>query len=382
VYVGAGSADQARIIGRMVRQLARHPAIGGRLLVRFDELRIAGETVLLVVSSDASKAFGWPNPSLLVGDECWTWSQREPTMLDAMQSSLAKNPECRALYLTTAAADLDSQLGRMRARAMSGEVTRDGGLIRATAPGLSWIEWSLADDSSPDDMAAVKACNPSPRLTRELLAEQRQRCTEQTFLQQHCCRWGVGMASWLPPGSWMACREDGLQVPAEDPVWLGVDIGGSRSASAVVAVTEDLRVAEVWVGEGTEAALGAAEEVVAIAGRRAVREVAFDPMRFAIEAERLERDHGLTMVQFDQQPSRMTEASENLHRAVVEGKLRHPGHRDLDRHVAQARAKATPRGWRLDKMSRSSQIDAVIALAMAVTRAQAAPEPVRYYGML
>jgi phage terminase large subunit-like protein len=60
----------------------------------------------------------------------------------------------------------------------------------------------------------------------------------------------------------------------------------------------------------------------------------------------------------------------------VEGRLTHPGHPDLDRHVAQAIAKQTGRGWRLDKATRSAQIDAVVALAMAVERAEyREPEP-------
>jgi phage terminase large subunit-like protein len=67
---------------------------------------------------------------------------------------------------------------------------------------------------------------------------------------------------------------------------------------------------------------------------------------------------------------------------VVEGRLRHPGHPDLDRHVAQAVARQTGRGWRLDKSERSAQIDAVVALAMAIERAEARPEPVQLVGWL
>jgi hypothetical protein len=48
--------------------------------------------------------------------------------------------------------------------------------------------------------------------------------------------------------------------------------------------------------------------------------------------------------------------------------------------VAGAVARATGRGWRLDKSSRGVQIDGVVALAMAVERAQFKPEPVRLLG--
>jgi hypothetical protein len=43
-------------------------------------------------------------------------------------------------------------------------------------------------------------------------------------------------------------------------------------------------------------------------------------------------------------------------------------------------AKDGPRGWRLDKPSRSALIDGVIALGMAVEAAEQRPEPVRLLG--
>ena len=114
-----------------------------------------------------------------------------------------------------------------------------------------------------------------------------------------------------------------------------------------------------------------------------ILEVAYDPWRYQAEALRLERDHGLLMVEFPQSHSRMTVASEGLHSAIVEKRIHHPGHPDLDRHIAQAIARKTGRGWRLDKAARDAQIDSVIALALAVERAQAAkPAQVELLGWL
>lgn len=61
--------------------------------------------------------------------------------------------------------------------------------------------------------------------------------------------------------------------------------------------------------------------------------------------------------------------SEKLHGLVIEQRLRHPGDPELDRHVANAVAKPTPRGWRLVKSADAAQIDGVIALAMSAERA-------------
>ena len=97
---------------------------------------------------------------------------------------------------------------------------------------------------------------------------------------------------------------------------------------------------------------------------------------------RLERDHGLVMVQFPQSHARMVPASERLHSAVVEKRLRHRGEPELAKHVAGAIAKQTGRRWRLDKAERGAQIDAVVCLAMAVERAEARPAPVRLLGWL
>jgi hypothetical protein len=72
-------------------------------------------------------------------------------------------------------------------------------------------------------------------LHRALLAEQYERVTPFAWAQFHACRWGVGEGSWLPVGAWQACRDDCVVADGSEVV-LGVDIGGSRAASAVVAV--------------------------------------------------------------------------------------------------------------------------------------------------
>ena len=88
------------------------------------------------------------------------------------------------------------------------------------------------------------------------------------------------------------------------------------------------------------------------------------------------------MVEFPQSHARMTVASERLASVIIEGRLRHPGDPELDRHIASAIAKPTGRGWRLYKLGRLDQIDAAGALAMAVERASFVPEPVRVLARL
>lgn len=384
VFVGAGSRQQARVIGRIVERLAHHPLVAAHGIdTKHDELRTGlRETVLSIVASDGGKAHGWERPTLMIGDEVWQWSDREPTLLGAMMTALIKNRDARLLLISTPAASLDSPLGRLRARALAQPtIVRKGAHIDASGRGLRWLEWSLPEDREPSDTRAVKSANPAPWITAGELAQQRERVTEPEWLQFHCARWGVGEGTWLPPGAWAACRTDSEPDP-DEPVWLGVDVGGTRAATCVIGVTADLHVAEIHVWQGNDAVLSAAAAVAEIADRRPVVEVVYDPWRFASEAMRLEREHGLRLVEFPQSASRMTRASEGLHAAIVQRRLQHPAHPELDQHIASAIARRTGRGFRLDKAIKDDQIDGAIALAMAVERAEYRPEPVQLLGWI
>lgn len=388
VYIGAASREQARVIGGMVRALSRHPAIRDRVIWRTDALRWAddpkGPAVLSVVAASGDKAHGWPHPTLIIGDEIWAWGDREPTLLGAMMTAMLKNPECRFFGISTAAAMLDSPLGRLRTRAMAApNVERKGAVLEARGDGLRWLEWSVSENGNPENLSAVTAANPL-RTTDEL-REQRKRVSEIEWLQFHAGVWAVGAARWLPPGAWQACRAN-YDIGPDEPLVLGVDVGGSRSATAVVGCVADddgVRVALVEVWQGRSAVLEATRyiEQLVEAGRP-IREIVFDPMRFDSEAQRLERDHRIEIVEWPQSEARMTRCSENLHRVVIEQRLRHPGVAELDRHVAAAVAKPTPRGWRLVKSSENVQIDALIALAMSAERAEQPAEAVRFHGWL
>lgn len=183
-------------------------------------------------------------------------------------------------------------------------------------------------------------------------------------------------------GAWQRCRAD-YAIEDGERIFCGLDVGGSRAATALVWVTEDLRVGvQTW--EGEEAVIYAEAALRELAERYAVVEAAFDPWRFGAQALDLSK-RGLRMVQFPQHDSRLVPASERLSAAILERRLRHPGDPALDAHVAAAVAKQTQRGARIAHAGgrqTSKRIDAVIALAMAVDRAENQPEPVRLIGWL
>lgn len=378
VVVGAGSREQARVAFEAALGFCEHPTLAARIVIRHLELRVPGG-VLRVIASDGGLAHG-PTPSLSVCDELW--AHKNADLYEAQRAALIKRADARLLVLSTAPRSLDTPLGRLRARALSGKVTRRSVLTDARAPGLRLLEWSLDPERDDlDDDALVTAANPASWIGQDAISEQRAALPRPVFLQFHACVTGAGEGSWLPAGAWSACLDE-YEVEQGERVFVGVDVGGSRASTAIVAVTEDMRVAHVEVYEGDEAVLRVPDALRALRGRYSVQEVNYDPWRFESEAQRLARDDGLTMVAFPQSHARMTVASERLHAAIVEQRLRHRGWRELDRHIASAVAKRTGRGWRLDKAAHDARIDAAVALAMAVDRATNAEQPVRLLGWL
>ena len=373
-YVAAASRDQARILFEQARDFARHPLIAPKITTRHLELRVPGG-YLRVLASDAPKVHGL-TPSLALVDELH--AHKDAELYLALLTAMLKRPGARMVTISTAGFDAASALGKLRTRALAlPSVATAGTLTRAAGPTLTMLDWAVPDDGDVDDPSVVKAANPASWITRQGLAEQREAVHDLAFRRYHANQWTTGDRSWLPAGAWTACA-DSYRIDPGERVWLGVDVGGERSATAAVWLTEDLRIGSK-VFHGDRAVLEVAAYAREIAATYEVVEFVHDPWRAQQMALELEAD-GLTVVQFPQSAARMIPASERLYRAVIEGRIRHPDDPDLNAHVASAVARDTSRGWRLDKSHRSAQIDAVIALAMALERAEHRPEPVELLG--
>jgi phage terminase large subunit-like protein len=378
VTIGAASRDQARIAFERMRGFAQHPAIDGRLVIRHLELRREESAGLLrVVPSDGPRVHGLSS-TLYIGDEVWAWPAGGE-LLEAMQTGLIKRADSKLLLISTAAAQLDSPLGRARARALAHPSAKRRGPVVEASGDLHWLEWSLADDIDLDDLRAVKRCNPVSWITVADLRRQRAAVPETAFAQFHCCRWGIGEGSWLPAGAWQACVGEPAFTGGED-IWVGVDIGGERSATAVVWTNAALQVG-CAIYHGDAGVLEAVDHVRALAGQFNVRELVYDPWRFGQAAQELERE-GLLAVAFPQHDARMIPASARLHAAIVEQRLTVPADAEFARHASEAIARHSRRGWRIDKPGPRVNIDAIVALAMAVERAEHRPEPVELLGWL
>jgi phage terminase large subunit-like protein len=384
VYCAAASREQARILFEYAERFAR--ALGHPNVVhRHHELRWCPDPAdpkafdrhLRVLAADAPLLHGLTY-SLCVLDEFQ--AHKWEGVYDALATALRKRTGAKLVMPTTAGVGAGSPLGRLRARALAQpSVQRKGAFTDARGPYLRMLEWSVPDGANLDKPRVVKRANPLSTITIEDIAADRAGLSDTAFERFTCNRWVEAERYWLPPGAWAACAADYEIEPSED-VWLGVDIGGERSASAVVWATEDLRVG-VDVFQGAEAVLRVRDRVRELAHRFTVRRVVFDPMRFEQAAMELQQER-VRVEAFPQTHARMVPASERLYAAVIEQRLNHPNDPELNRHVAATVAKQTERGWRVAKLDSRDQIDAVVAMAMAVEAAETAPRGPVLHGWL
>jgi hypothetical protein len=70
------------------------------------------------------------------------------------------------------------------------------------------------------------------------------------------------------------------------------------------------------------------------------------------------------MEQFPQNMQRMIPASQRLHSAITERRVTLPPNPELTKHAANTIARHSHRAWRIDKPSRETHIDAIIAMCM------------------
>lgn len=378
IYIAASSREQATVIFDYARDVAEHPSLEGMLTVRHLELRAHDGGRLHVLASDAPKLHGL-TPSLAVVDELH--AHRDTGVYVALRTALVKRPGSRMVTLSTAGQSADSPLGLLRARALAApHVTRRGPLTHAHGAGLRMLEWALPETASIDDMRRLAAANPASWMTAGSLRDCRAAVHEGDFRRYHANQWVAGQSSVFPPGAWQACAGDATIAPGASIV-IGLDAAGKGGADTALAwVDDELRVGcEVFPGQF--GLTQAAEAVDELARTYRIREIACDPWAVLGPMTEAWERRGLTVVPVPQFDSRMVPASQGLYRAVVEQRLTHPDHPALNEHVAGSTSEQVRRGWRIGKAPGRNN-DALIALALAVSRAQHKPEPVRLLGWL
>lgn len=381
----AASREQAEIILRQAHGFVRRSeALSERLTLKQREIvypKLRGR--IQVRASDVDTVDGWLGTLALIDE---LHRHKKPDLYGILRDGLGGR-KGQMITISTAGADQNSVLWKMRQAALDAGTTTDGAYTRGGTDAFVLHEWSLPADADLDDIELVKTANPLEAMTVERL---RERHDSPSMVPWQWARfaaniWTQGEEAWLPIGVWDQYAVPGGRIPDNAPVWVGVDLGLKHDSAAIVAIAEGspggTYFAEAVIltppGDGRSLDISAVEEAVRDCAKRFdVQQVAYDPWRFERSAQML-GDEGLLMVEHPMTNARMAPASEALHEAIMRGTIFHSGDPKFTAHVNAGVPTETERGWRLTKRKTKDPIDALIALLMAYDGSQRGGEESR-----
>lgn len=371
IIVAAVDERQASIIGRTAsRMVELEPELEGRAQQFQDRLVVPARGASMAWLPATPRTLEGLDPSLALIDEIGVIDR---ATYEVVALSQGKRETSTLVGIGTPGPDPENVLVSMREYAAE----------HPDDPSLVWREYSAAgfEHHPPDCRHCWALANPAlddfqHEDALEALLPPKMR--EAAFRRARLCQFpAVDDGSWLPAGAWEACALPG-GIGDGSPVVLAFDGSFSQDSTVIVAATVEpvphLDLAAIWEPTGDpdyRIPVVEVEDALRAACRRfEVREIIADPFRWRRSLEVLEAER-LPVVEFPQNPARMTPATTGLYEAVVNREVTHSGNPTLARHVANARVVEDSRGTRLAKDKRNSprRIDAAVAAVMAHARA-------------
>lgn len=289
-------------------------------------------------------------------------------------------------------------LDRTNALAQLRKLVHDG----TNLPGFVFREYAAPEGCAIDDRAAWRVANPALRagfLRASALETDLGITPEAHFRIFRLGQWVEGTDAWL--GADGRATWEGLVSPWDfaegEPTWIGVDVGIKHDSTAVVAVQRRPdeeghpegrfhAVCRLWVPTADEPVdvTNVMQHLRDLADRYDVQAISFDPRFFDVPAKML-LDEGLPVIEIPQSTDRMTAAIGELYSIIRGGSLTHDGDDAFTAQVLAAVPRFNEHGFTLAKGKSRGRIDAAIALALAVDRAQRhveeiVPQPMYVYG--
>lgn len=373
VYAAAASRDQARVVFNQSKDFVEaSPRLLDWLVPQRSVITCkSNRGVYRVLSADAGLQYGL-NPSLVVIDELWAHTNGELYYALTTGQLARENP--LVISITTAGFDRGSicfdlyQRGKRLLAAGGIEAMRDAGFL------FWWYEMDPAADYR--DESKWKDANPSDWITVDALRREQARLPESVFRRLHLNQWTESEEAWIKPYEWDACRGKPRLDPSL-PSWIALDVGVRRDSAAITWAQwhgDELHVGQEILDPAEQGSTFGVADVRGRVAARALthatlREIAYDPWQFLESAEML-AERGLPMVEFPQNASRMSPASETLYELIIERRLVHDGDPTMKEQVLAAVIAPTERGgWRISKRRSLEKIDGCVSLAMCVDRA-------------
>lgn len=357
-----------------------------------------------VISADANTKHGF-NSHLVIVDELHAQPSRE--LVDVLATSTGARRQPLIVYTTTSDYERPSICNEKYDYAAK---VRDG-IIED--PNFLPVIYEASRDDDYTSPKVWAACNPNlgVSLSREYVAAACKRAQEtpsflNTFLRLHLNIKTEQDVRWLDMAAW-----DGGGAPLDPaelegrPCWGGVDLASTSDLCALVLFFPDddnSALAYFWVPEDTarirdrrsrvpyltwarEGALRLTEgnvadydvireDINALGARYDIQEIAIDRWNSTHLQTQLQGD-GFDIVQFGQGFASMSAPAKELERLVQSNGLRHGGQPVLRWCASNVMVETDAAGNLKPSKKRSAEkIDGIVALVMAIGRAQVRAE--------
>lgn len=252
-------------------------------------------------------------------------------------------------------------------------------------PGTVYSEFAADEGCDIHDEAQWRKANPAIDagfLRIEALRSSAARTPEAMFRIFRLGQWADGATSWLGEDGrrrW-SLLADPLELMADMPTWVAVDVGIKRDSTAVATVQRrpDGRLhfkGRLWVPTKDEPVdvTDVMHHIRQLDQQVRLVDVAYDPRFFDVPAKMLE-DEGLPMTEMPQSVEAMTPAIGATYELILNGGLSHDGDPAIDAQVLNAVPRFNERGFTLAKSKSRGRIDAAVAMSIAVRQALVVPE--------
>ncbi len=409
IYGCANDRAQASIVFDVARDMVmQSELLMARIKIIESQKRLVympTRSIYQALSSDVASKYGY-NVHACIFDELLGQPNRK--LFDVMtKGSGAARKQPLNFVITTAGNDRTSICYEQHAKAAD---ILEGRKHDST---FYPVLYSAPEDADWTDPAVWAMANPSIGRTVDMEYYQ-QRCEsakenpaeEIQFRQFHLCQWTNTAVRWMPMDKWDACRDDySMDDLLGRPCYGGLDLSSTSDLTALVLVfpptaddpqyrvlayfwlpeeTIPLRVRrdhvpyDIWqrqniilTTEGDVVHYGFIEQFIVNLGRVFnIREIAVDRWNASMMVQALQ-DDGFTMVPFGQGFKDMSNPTKDLMRLVLEQSLRHDGHPILRWCMDNVYVRTDPAGnIKPDKEKSTEKIDGVVALVMALDRAQ------------
>lgn len=347
--------------------ILRDKAESGRLLIRLDN-----GTTLKAIPSDYTSEAG-ANQGLVSFDELWGYmSERSRRLYEELTPVPTRKNSIRFIS-TYAGWEEESTL----LEELYNHVFDKQGNVKSV------VKRPLGEDFpvyTIGDLFIYWDHEPRmPWQTPKYYESQRADLRINTYLRLHENRWVSNESSLFDMEDWDACVCPDYRPPLPDKrirLFVAADASVKKDRSAVVSVyrKDDLMCLgpfRSWQPSPKEPMdLEATMEayIRELANGYDVIEVRYDPFQFHRSATTLKQAK-INMIEFPQTVPNMTDAGQALYDAVKHRTLKLYMDDGLRKEARFAIGKETPRGMRIVKEKASHKIDAIVALAMAVSGA-------------